>query len=394
MTDPTPVQGWSELLLALPEFLLTDARIDEHNELVAHVELPRDVQGCPRCGVIDLHPLHDWRTHNVRHLPVAGRATRLVWRKRLLGCVSGCGTFAERTPSIAPGAVWSRAAARMAVAASAENIPIDRIRREFGVAWNTVMRAVLAAAEQLAPVRASRVGIDETVMTTGRLTRRRRQFLTALVCLDTALVIAVTQGRDRAAAARLLAEFAPEASVVALDLFSGYKSAADALEDAVIVADVFHLIRLGLQALDEVRRRRQQQIHGHRGHRDDPLFRLRRVLRVAQERLDEYTLAKIFDRLRAADTDDEVGAAWVAVDLLRRVYQAPDRDTAHRRLIAFYEWVVHVDIDELTRLATTIDRWQDQVLAYFDTRATNAATESAIIGSPVQGVVDVADVAA
>jgi transposase len=377
VTDPTPVQGWSELLLALPEFLLTDARIDEHDELVAHVELPRDVQACPRCGVIDLHPLHDWRTHNVRHLPVAGRACRLVWRKRLLACTSGCGTFVERTPAVAPGAVWSRAAARMAVAASAENIPIDRIRREFGVAWNTVMRAVLAAADQLAPVQASRVGIDETVMTTGRLTRRRRQFLTALVCLDTALVIAVTQGRDRAAAARLLADFAPEASVVALDLFSGYKSAADALEDAIVVADVFHLIRLGLQALDEVRRRRQQQIHGHRGHRDDPLFRLRRVLRVAQERLDEATLAKVFDRLRAADSDDEVGAAWVAVDLLRRVYQAPDRDTAHRRLVTFYEWVVHVDIDELTRLATTIDRWEDQVLAFFDTRATNAATESA-----------------
>ena len=110
------------------------------------------------------------------------------------------------------------------------------------------MRAVLAAAEQLAPVRASRVGIDETVMVTGRLTRRRRQFLTALVCLDTALVIAVTQGRDRASAARLLAEFAPDAQVVALDLFSGYKIAADALEDAVIVADVFHLVRVRREA--------------------------------------------------------------------------------------------------------------------------------------------------
>jgi len=377
VNDSTCVQGLSELLLALPEFILTDARIDEHNELVAHIELPRDVQACPECGVIELHPLHDWRIHNLRHLPVAGRACRLKWRKRLLACTSGCGTFVERTPSIAPGAVWTRAAARAAVAASAENIPIDRIRREYGVSWNTVMRAVLAAAEQLAPVTASRVGIDETVMTTGRLTSRRRQFLTALVCLETSLVIAVTQGRDRASAARLLAKFAPDAQVVALDLFSGYKSAADALEDAVIVADVFHLIRLGLQALDEVRRRRQQQIHGHRGQKDDPLFKLRRVLRVAQERLDEDTLAKIFDRLRQADTDDEVGAAWVAVDLLRRVYQAPDRDTAHRRLIAFYEWVVHVDIDELTRLATTIDRWQEQVLAFFDTRATNAATESA-----------------
>ncbi len=279
MSQPTPVQGWSELLLALPELILINARIDEHNELVAHIELPRDVQTCPECGVIDLHPLHDWRTHNLRHLPVARRACRLVWRKRLLACTSGCGTFVERTASIAPGAVWTRAAARAAVAESAENIPIDRIRREYGVGWNTVMRAVLAAAEQLSPVAASRVGIDETVMTTGRLTRRRRQFLTALVCLETSLVIAVTQGRDRASAARLLAEFAPDAQVVALDLFSGYKTAADALEDAVIVADVFHLVRLALQALDEVRRRRQQQIHGHRGHKDDPLFKNSRVLR-------------------------------------------------------------------------------------------------------------------
>jgi len=264
----------------------------------------------------------------VRHLPVVGRATRLVWRKRLLICESGCGTFVERTPSIAPGAVWSKAAARMAVAMSADNIPIDTIRKSFGVGWNTVMRAVLAAAELIVAVRPTRVGIDETVMVTGRLTTRRREFLTALVCLETSLVVAVTQGRDRTSAVGLLAEHAPEAEVVALDLFSGFKSAADTIDGATIVADVFHLVRLALQVLDEVRRRRQQQIHGHHGHREDTLFRLRRVLRVAQERLDEATLAKVFDRLRDADPDDEVGAAWVAVGLLRRVYAAPDRGNA------------------------------------------------------------------
>ena len=138
-------------------------------------------------------------------------------------------------------------------------------------------------------------------------------------------------------------------------VLSWFKSAANTLQDATVVADVFHLVRLGLTALDEVRRRRQQQIHGHRGHKDDPLFKLRRVLRVGQERLDEQVLAKIFDRLRAADTDDEVAAAWIAVDLLRRMYQAPDRDTAHRRLITFYEWAVTVEIPEITRMATTID---------------------------------------
>jgi transposase len=377
VSQATPVQGWSELLLALPEFALSDARIDEHDELVAVVELPRSVQPCTRCGTIDRHPLHDWRNHTVRHLPVAGRATRVVWRKRLLACVEGCGTFVERTASIAPGAVWSRAAARAAVAMSEANVPIDTIRKSFGVGWNTVMRAVVAAADLVAAVRPTRVGIDETVMTTGRLTKRRRQFLTALVCLDTSLVVAVAQGRDRGSAARLLADHAPDARVVACDLFSGFKSAADTIQDAVVVADVFHLVRLALQALDEVRRRRQQQIHGHRGHKDDPLFKLRRVLRVGQERLDHDVVATIFGRLRVADTDDEVAAAWVAVDLLRRTYQAPDRDTAHRRLVTFYEWAVEVDVDEVTRLARTIDTWQDEVLAFFDTRASNAPTESA-----------------
>ncbi len=257
MNDTTPVQGWSELLLALPEFLLIDAHVNGDDELVADVELSRDVQACPRCGVIELHQIHDWRRHTIRHLPVAGRACRVRWRKRLLACMEGCGTFVERVASIAPGAVWSRAATRAAVATSADNIPINTIRREFGVGWNTVMRAVTAAAELVAQVRPTRVGIDETVMTTGRLTTRRRQFLTALVCLDTSLVVAVSQGRDTGSAKRLLADHAPDAKVVACDLFSGFKSAADTLEDAIVVADVFHLVRLGLTALDEVRRRRQ-----------------------------------------------------------------------------------------------------------------------------------------
>jgi transposase len=82
-------------------------------------------------------------------------------------------------------------------------------------------------------------------------------------------------------------------------------------------------------------------------------------------------VARIFDRLRDADTDDEVAAAWVAVDLLRRVYQATDRDTAHRRLGR------HRGRGRGHRLATTIDTWQDEVLAFFDTRASNAPTASA-----------------
>jgi len=51
------------------------------------------------------------------------------------------------------------------------------------------------------------------------------------------------------------------------------------------VLDAFHVVRLGLGALDQVRRRVQRDTLGSRGHRDDPLFRIRRLLRRGYLRL-------------------------------------------------------------------------------------------------------------
>lgn len=102
-----------------------------------------------------------------------------------------------------------------------------------------------------------------------------------------------------------------------------------------MVADVFHVIRLALVTLDEVRRRGQRRSTGHRGYKTRPVVPPPPGARVGQERLDESKRHNIYQRLRAADTEDEVAAAWYAVDLLRRMCAAPDRDTAHRRLVAF-----------------------------------------------------------
>jgi transposase len=59
------------------------------------------------------------------------------------------------------------------------------------------------------------------------------------------------------------------------------------LPDAGQVADPFHLVKLANQRLDEVRRRVQQETLGHRGHKNDPLYRSRQLLTKADERLDE-----------------------------------------------------------------------------------------------------------
>ncbi|MCP4085996.1 MAG: transposase [Actinomycetia bacterium] len=46
-----------------------------------------------------------------------------------------------------------------------------------------------------------------------------------------------------------------------------------------------HVVQLANRRLDECRRRVQNELQGHRGHKADPLFRARRLLTIAHERL-------------------------------------------------------------------------------------------------------------
>ncbi|MCK6211479.1 transposase [Georgenia sp. EYE_87] len=83
-------------------------------------------------------------------------------------------------------------------------------------------------------------------------------------------------------------EFKAGVKVATLDPFRGYQNAIDEeLEDAAAVLDAFHVTKLGVDVVDEVRRRVQQDATGHRGRRDDPLDKVRNVLRAGANRLTE-----------------------------------------------------------------------------------------------------------
>lgn len=74
--------------------------------------------------------------------------------------------------------------------------------------------------------------------------------------------------------------------IATLDPFHSYKNAIDdQLEDARSVLDAFHVVKLATQAVDDVRRPVQQDIHGPRGRKNDPLYRIRNILRASQENL-------------------------------------------------------------------------------------------------------------
>ncbi len=141
----------------------------------------------------------------------------------------------------------------------------------------------------------------------------------------------------------------------ALDPYGGYATALRTdLPDAVRVLDAFHVTRLGFAAVNDVRRRVQQETTGHRGRRHDSLYRIRRVLRRGAENLDPRAWDRLLAGLDAGDLEQQIARTWIAAQDLRRIYRCQNREQAAG---ALYRWMVHcadAGVPELVRLATTI----------------------------------------
>ena len=114
-----------------------------------------------------------------------------------------------------------------------------------------------------------------------------------------------------------------------LDLSGPYRAVFDTmLPDAVQVADSFHVVKLANHKLDECRRRVQNDTMGHRGRKDDPLYRCRRLLTKADERLDEKGRTRLLGLLDAGDPRGEVRMAWHAKEVVRQIYTHTDAELA------------------------------------------------------------------
>jgi transposase len=164
-----------------------------------------------------------------------------------------------------------------------------------------------------------------------------------------------------------------------LDLSGPWRLTFDTvLPWATQVADPFHLVKLANQRLDEVRRRVQNETLGHRGHKHDPLYRSRRLLTRADERLDDRGRTKLLGLLDAGDPRGEVRTAWHAKEVVRAIYDHHDPALA-------LEFVSRLGADlqddscppEVRQLGRIIVRWRHQIAAWHQAHVSNGPTEVA-----------------
>jgi transposase len=165
----------------------------------------------------------------------------------------------------------------------------------------------------------------------------------------------------------------------ALDLSGPYRSVFDTtVPHATQVADPVHVIKLANLKLDECRRRVQNEREGHRGRKRDPLYRARRLLTMADQRLNDHGREKLKGLLNAGDPQGQVFATWRAKEFVR------GRDDHHDAALAL-EFVQRLGHDlqdpelpeEARSLGRILLRWKHQIAAWHEAHMSNRPTEAA-----------------
>jgi transposase len=365
-----------------------------HRKLVITVETDAEVTGCRRCGVLATG--HGRRRVTAADAPCFGVSVLIVWLKRIWRCDEPdcqAGTWSETHEMIGPRAVLtSRAVGWASDALAHDDTTVSALARHLRVDWHTLWRAVKAEAirrtsgqTRLSNVRT--LGVDEHIWRPSHHGKDRA--VTAMVDLTRdehgrlhARLLDVVPGRSGVVYADWLKaqtrEFIDGIEHAALDPFRGYANAIrDELPDAVAVLDAFHVVKLGTQIVDEVRRRAQQDTLGRRGHKHDPLYKIRGLLRHGQEHLTQRQHARLETGLQVGDPTWEVTVAWSCYQQLRSAYTATSPAEGKKIAEQVLDTFPTCPIPEVARLGRTLRAWRQQVLAYFATKGvSNGGTEA------------------
>ena len=360
--------------------------VEVGDELDLEVELVARAALCPRCGRGSLEVKERPRVR-VRDLPLAGRRTDLVWRKRRFLC-QPCGrTFTEQHPELPPrqrvtrrfrGRLFERVrgGAAHAEVACEEDTTRYQVARAFRDGAHEL------AAQETRPPR--RLSLDEAHH------RRGQELATVVSDLDRRRVVEVLDGRSRRRVERYLRSL-PEPDrdaieVVSIDPYEAYRQAIRAvLPWARIVVDHFHLVRGANTALDSVRRERQREAgrrrpkgarrSGQQARWRPELYRARHRLLKASERLSERERRRLCDLF---EHEPLIAEAWGLKEAFRSIYKAPHRGEAERRLDRFLAAVDRAQLPAFSAFADGVRLWRAELLAYFDEPTTNGYAEGVI----------------
>jgi len=257
---------------------------------------------CLACGVVS-SSVRQRRTTSPRDVPYGDQRLAVRWHKVQYACRERrCPrkAFTEQIPELPAGARLTGRLRRQVGAAVGDGQAVS-VAGAGLMSWPISHAAFIVHAQELLaePTAVTVLGIDETRRGRPRWTRcettntwmKLERFETNFVDLGGRQgLLGQASGRRKDNVIAWLDErgqdWKDQVQIVAMDPCATYRSAIrQALPNALIVADHFHLVALANKAVTEVRRRVTVDTTGRRGTAQDPIWAKRTRLLRAKERL-------------------------------------------------------------------------------------------------------------
>lgn len=239
---------------------------------------------CPDCGA--RAQIHGRPVIDYVDLPVFGTPMVLRWKKHRLRCVTftcQTGTWTLSDHRIAPkGCLLTTRAAKWATKQVGMGRTVSEVAGELSCDWHIISDAVttygaaLLYADKRRLNKTSAIGLDETNFV--RADGHHASYATTVCDVEHHQIIDIVPSRNYVEVATWIND-QPEAwkhriTYGALDMSASYAAVYHVtLPRARQVVDPFHVVTLANRTLDQVRRRVQTETLGHRGRKDDPLYR-------------------------------------------------------------------------------------------------------------------------
>jgi transposase len=327
----------------------------------------------PRCsGCYRRAPrVYDQRPRLWRHLDLAGVLVLLRYSVRRVDC-RRCGVLTELVPWAEHRSGFTREFEQTAayLAQRADQTTVSTLLR---VAWMTVGRIVARVVNRLGPADRleglTHIGIDELSY------RKHHEYVTVVVDHLKGRVVWVHPGKNADTVRRFFAELGPERAAkleaVTIDMSGAYIHAVEeGAPQARLIFDRFHVQRLAHDALDEVRREMMRELHGT--DEADAIKKTRFALQKNPWNLTQPEAERISIVQRR---NRPLYRAYLLKEMLAFILSGRQPNVARRRLLDWISWATHSRLAPFRRVARTIARHLDGIVAYVATRLSNGPSE-------------------
>lgn len=327
----------------------------------------------PRCGGCgrrapgyDRRPPRRWL-----HLPLGRTRMVLSYAPRRVQCPR-CGIRTESVPWAAPASRFTFELEEL-VAYLAQITDQTKVTELTGIAWATVGAIIeRVIGRHLDPTRLDglrRIGVDEFSY------RKRHRYLTLVVDHDRRRVVWAAEGHSAEVLGSFFAELGParcrQIELVTIDMAGGYQKAVRQwLPQATVVFDRFHVERLVLDALDEVRRSLVRELPSGaeaKAVKNTRFLLLKNPWRLAP---DQHQRIAELQKLHRP-----LYRGYLLKESFADAMECTDPRQAERALDAWIAWAVRSRLKPFVRAARTIRQHLAGIHAYLRTRATNALVE-------------------